>query len=96
MTTAIASVSEITTTAIVLLCRKLGVVNTARFLNQFTTGLGNYTEERDDLLGEATVDELVAEIKQRREKKGKRQTKSTDGPSRPTMRSSGRAKSARR
>jgi len=95
MTTATASVSEITTTAIVLLCRQIGPVNTARFLNQFTTGFGNYTEERDNLLGEATVDALVAEIKQRREK-GKRQTKSTDGPSRPTMRSSGRAKSARR
>jgi len=95
MTTATASVSEITTTAIFLLCRKIGMVNTARFLNQFTTGLGNYTKERDDLLGEATVDELVAEIKQRREE-GKRQTKSTDGPSRPTSRSSGRAKSTRR
>jgi len=95
MTTATGSVSEITTTAIVLLCRQIGIVNTARFLNQFTAGLGNYTEERDDLLGEATVDELVAEIKQRREK-GKRQTKPTVGPSRPTNRSSGRANSARR
>jgi len=86
MTTATASVSEITTTAIVLLCRQIGPVDTARFLNQFTTGLGNYTEERDDLIGETTVDELVAEIKRRREK-GKRQTKPIDGPSRPTRRS---------
>jgi len=67
MTKATASAAEITTTAIALLCRQIGPVNTARFLNQFTTGFGNYTEERDALLGDATVDELVAEIKQRRE-----------------------------
>lgn len=68
MTTTTSSVAEITTTAITLLCRQIGPVNTARFLNQFTTGFGNYTEERDELLGAATVDELVAEIKRRREK----------------------------
>ena len=68
MTTSTASVAEITTTAIALLCRQIGPVNTVRFLNQFTTGFGNYTAERDTILGDATVDELVAEIRQRREK----------------------------
>ena len=62
-----ASVAEITTAAITLLCREIGPVNTARFLGQFTAGLGNYTEERDAILGHTTVDELVAEIKQRRD-----------------------------
>jgi hypothetical protein len=71
MTATAPSVAEITTTAISLLCREIGPVNTARFLNQFTTGLGNYTEERDQILGDPTVDELIAEIKQRRAK-GKR------------------------
>lgn len=82
MTTEITSVAEITTKAIELLCRQIGPVDTARFLNQFTTGLGNYTEERDALIGDATVDELVAEIKQRRGK-GKRTKKSPRGASRP-------------
>ena len=68
MTTSTVTVAEITTTAITLLCRQIGPVNTARFLNQFTIGHGNYTEERDEMLGDATVDELVAEIKQRRER----------------------------
>ena len=68
MTIAQATLAEITTTAIVLLCREIGPVNTARFLNQFTTGFGNYTEERDGMIGKPTVDELVAEIKQRRRK----------------------------
>lgn len=54
---------ELTTTAIHLLCREMGVVDTARFLNQFSNGTGNYTEERDRLFGQITVDQIVAEIK---------------------------------
>jgi hypothetical protein len=83
MTTSLTSVAEITTTAITLLSREIGAVNTARFLNQFNTGFGNYTEERDQVIGDATVDDLVAEIKQRRER-GKRGTKPIRDPSRPT------------
>ncbi len=45
----------------------MGVVNTARFLNQFTTGYGSYTEERDQLFDALSVDEIVAEIKRKRE-----------------------------
>ena len=79
--TSTASVAEITTTAITLLCRQIGPINTARFLNQFTSGFGNYTEERDEMLGDATVDDLFAEIKQRREK-GKCRAKPNGSPSR--------------
>lgn len=59
--------TELTTATIKLLCREIGVVNTARFLNQFTTGYGNYTEEREQLLGDRSVDEIVADIKRRRQ-----------------------------
>jgi hypothetical protein len=38
-------------------------VNTARFIGQFGTGFGNYTEERDQLLGHLTVKEIAAEIR---------------------------------
>ena len=72
MKTAQLSVAEFTSKAITLLCREIGVVNTARFLNQFTTGFGNYTEERESIIGNATVDQLVAEIKKRREKNQRR------------------------
>ncbi len=58
--------SEITRAAIHLLCQERGVVNTARFINQFTIGYGNYTEEREALFGELTVDAIVTEIKRRR------------------------------
>ena len=66
------SVAEITTEAIALLCRQFGPVQTARFLNQFTTGFGNYTEERAELIGDTTVAELVAQIKQRRQSRTRR------------------------
>lgn len=59
--------AQLTVTAIRLLCQEMGVVNTARFLNQFNTGYGNYTEERDQFLGQMTVDDVVAEIKRTRE-----------------------------
>ena len=66
MTTKAESVAQITATAITLLSRELGVVNTARFFNQFTTGFGDYTAVRDQILGDATVEEIVAEIKSQR------------------------------
>ncbi|HEY0601902.1 MAG TPA: hypothetical protein VGD58_03275 [Herpetosiphonaceae bacterium] len=70
MTTTATPLTEITITAIRLLCQEIGVVNMARFLNQFTNGYGNYAEERDQLFGELTVDEIVAQIKQNRNSKG--------------------------
>ena len=66
MTIEMMTLAELNTSAIRLLCREMGVVNTARFIQQFTTGYGNYTEERDQIIGDLTVDEIVAEIKERR------------------------------
>ncbi len=55
--------AKITETAIRILCQEVGVVNTIRFLNQFTTGYGNYTADRDELVGHLTVADITAEIK---------------------------------
>lgn len=55
--------NEITTEAIHILCREIGLVNTIRFINQFTTGHGNYTDERDKLFGDMTLSEILTEIK---------------------------------
>lgn len=54
--------TEITQDALRLLYRELGLVNTIRFLNQFTTGFGNYTEERSVLLENQTVKEVLADL----------------------------------
>ena len=60
--------AEITQEAIGVLCRETGTVNTLRFVNQFTVGYGNYTEEREALFGDLSMNEIIAEIeKSRRE-----------------------------
>ena len=74
--------AEITQDAIRILFREIGVVNTVRFLNQYTTGYGNYTAERDQLLGHLTVDEIVAEIKHKR---SERQASSVTAPIQTTI-----------
>jgi hypothetical protein len=56
----------ITQEAIEVLSRELGVADTIRFLNQFTTGHGNYTEERGELFAEMSLDEIVKAIRDRR------------------------------
>ena len=57
--------SEVTKQALAVLIKEIGVVNTVRFLNQFATGYGDYTAERDTLFANLTLDELLAAIKQR-------------------------------
>ncbi|MEJ7590177.1 MAG: hypothetical protein WKF77_01375 [Planctomycetaceae bacterium] len=69
MTIETASVAQINATAVALLSRELGPVNTARFINQFTVGSGDYTQERDNIIGNPTVAEIVAEIKKQRGRK---------------------------
>ena len=60
--------AEITRTAIRVLYREIGPVNTARFLNRYSTRSGDYTAERDAVLGNPTVDELLVELKKTRSK----------------------------
>ena len=55
--------SEITRHAIDLLSKEMGIVDTVRFLNQFTTGYGDYTKERQTLFKDLTLDEILAAMK---------------------------------
>lgn len=55
--------SEITQQAIELLSKELGVVATVRFLGQFTTGYGNYTEEREALFEDLTLDQALTAMR---------------------------------
>jgi hypothetical protein len=47
--------SEITRHAIDLLSKEIGIVDTVRFLTQFTTGYGDYTGEREALFKDLTI-----------------------------------------
>jgi hypothetical protein len=57
--------TEVTRRAIEILSRELGTADTLRFMNQFSTGAGDYTAERDALFENATLEQIVAEIKSR-------------------------------
>jgi hypothetical protein len=57
---------EITQHAIDLLSKEMGIVDTVRFLTQFTTGYGNYTEERDALFQDLTLDDILTTMKKAR------------------------------
>jgi hypothetical protein len=58
--------SEISQDAVSILYREIGIVNTVRFLTQFTSGYGNYTIERRVFFDDLTLDDLVEQIKQAR------------------------------
>ena len=55
--------NQITHEAIQVLYQEIGVVNTVRFLNQFTLGFGDYTAERYALFADLTLDDILTEIK---------------------------------
>jgi hypothetical protein len=63
MTVYLRPLAEITQEAIRVLSREIGVADTLRFMGQFTTGSGNYTEERDRLFEGLTLDDILAEIR---------------------------------
>ena len=59
--------SEITERAMSVLARELGVANTLRFIGQFTSGYGNYTEERREQYADMSLDVILSEMKAARQ-----------------------------
>ncbi len=58
--------AEVTHLAFKALYKEIGIVNTVRFINQFTTGYGDYTQEREQLFAAMTLDDWASEIKRKR------------------------------
>lgn len=50
------------------IAKELGPVGMIRFFQQYETGYGDYTKERETILQDKTVKEIVKEIKRRRKK----------------------------
>jgi predicted transcriptional regulator len=57
------SISEVNHEAIRLLSEHLGVADAMRFINQFTVGRGNYTEERGKSIGALSLEEILKQIR---------------------------------
>ncbi len=69
MTVPTRPLADVTRLALQVLTRELGATDTLRFVNQFTTGLGDYTAEREHLFGEQTLEQILAAIKAKGEEK---------------------------
>lgn len=67
MTVQTKPLAQITAEAIKILCREIGAADTARFINQFTAGCGNYSEEREQLFKDMTMDDMISAIKAKRQ-----------------------------
>ena len=63
------TLEEIRLTGLEALAQALGPVGLVRFLQQFETGRGDYTAQREKLLGRKSVKELSAELEKLRKEK---------------------------
>ncbi len=45
-----------------ILVQEIGIVDTLRFINQFSFGCGNYTEERRKIVDTISLDDILAGI----------------------------------
>ena len=68
MNTETRPISEISRQATQILFKKMGVIDTIRFLNQFSIGQGDYTKEREKWLGDISLDDAISQIKAKRNK----------------------------
>ncbi|MBW4563185.1 MAG: hypothetical protein KME32_18960 [Mojavia pulchra JT2-VF2] len=55
---------EIRRLGIEALTKALGPAGMARFMQQFEMGSGDYTRDRDQILGNPTIEEIISEIKE--------------------------------
>jgi len=53
---------QIRMTGIKILSQYMGVTETIRFLQQTETGSGDYTKERDKIIGNPLLEDLVSDI----------------------------------
>lgn len=69
MSTHIPSLSDLNQHVTDALIREVGVVDTIRFLNQFRTGHGDYTAEREGLFQGMVVKDITNGMKARRKRR---------------------------
>lgn len=63
MTISAKPLNEMSNQALHVITKEVGVADTMQFLGQFSTGTGNYTEERAALFDHLSLDEVLSEIR---------------------------------
>ena len=66
MSTQTFAADKIRVRGVQVLTRELGAAGMVQFMQQFRSGHGDYTKERNKLLGNLTVDQVVAGIRRKR------------------------------
>lgn len=66
MTTLTMSPAVIRKAGLEAVAKELGPLGMVRFLQQFETGRGDYTKERDQWLKDADIKEVISEIRKKR------------------------------
>jgi hypothetical protein len=74
MNTEILTADEIRTVGLNALMDALGPSGFIRFFREFTNGYGDYTRDRDAILGNQSVDNLVREIQAMRDQRAEPDT----------------------
>lgn len=64
MNAKIKSISLVNENATDILIREMGVVDTIRFITQFSIGHGNYTEERRNMVDSMSLEEICSGIEE--------------------------------
>ena len=64
MNVKVPSFPELYQKAFAILTREMGVVDTMRFFSQLGLGAGNYTEERQAMFGDLSLDEYRKAVEQ--------------------------------
>lgn len=54
---------QINQDAMQILYKELGLVNTLRFLRQFSNGYGDFVKEREELFKGMSIDDIVADAR---------------------------------
>ena len=69
MSAEVRPLSEINHKVLDILIREMGVVDTLRYLNQFSSGSGDYTKDRSQWLDELSLEEVTSAIKASRKQR---------------------------
>lgn len=73
------TMNEIRKAGIDALTKALGPVGMIQFMQQFEMGRGDYTKEREDLLKDISIEEIIEGIKKMEEKRKKDKPEENNG-----------------
>lgn len=66
MSVPVRPLQEVTAQAFTILVREMGLADTVRFVNQFSSGYGDYTAEREALFADTGLEQILKALERAR------------------------------